>query len=50
MGGYIAVELNILRIHYGYASKEEVLKGDDLYGPCVEINRIKTEDIKKRYN
>ena len=50
MGGYIAVELNILRIHYGYASEEEVLKGDDLYGPCVEINKIKTEDIKKRYN
>ncbi len=50
IGGYIAVELHKLNIHYGYASKEEVLKGGDLYGPCVEINKIETEDIKKRYN
>ena len=50
IGGYIAIEFNTLRINYGYASKEEVLKGDDLYGPCVEINEIKTENIKKRYN
>jgi hypothetical protein len=50
IGGYIAIEFNTLRINYGYASKEEVLNGDDLYGPCVEINKIKTEDIKKRYN
>ena len=50
IGGYIAIEFNKLTIHYGYASKEEVLKGSDLYGPCVEINKIKTEDIKKRYN
>ena len=50
IGGYIAVEFNTLRINYGYASKEEVLKGDNLYGPCVEINEIKSENIKKRYN
>lgn len=50
IGGYIAIEFNTLRIYYGYASKDEVLKGDDLYGPCVEINEITTENIKKRYN
>ena len=50
IGGYIAIEFNTLRINYGYASKEEVLKGDNLYGPCVEINEIKSENIKKRYN
>ena len=38
-----------LRINYGYASKEEVFEGDNLYGPCVELNEIKPEDIKKRY-
>ena len=48
IGGYIAVELNKLTIHYGYASKKEAQKSDDIYGPCVEINKIKTEDIKKR--
>ena len=26
IGGYIAVELNLLRIHYGYASKKKRLK------------------------
>ena len=50
IGGYIAIEFNTLRINYGYASKEEVLNGYDLYGPCVKINKIKTEDIKKIYN
>ena len=49
IGGYIAIEFNTLRINYGYASKEEVFEGDNLYGPCVEINEIKPEDIKKRY-
>ena len=49
IGGYIAIEFKTLRIRYGYASKEEVFKGDNLYGPCVEINEIKPEDIKKRY-
>ena len=48
IGGYIAIEFNKLTIHYGYASKKEAQKSDDVYGPCVEINKIKTEDIKKR--
>ena len=30
IGGYIAVELNLSRIHYGYASKKEVPNGKDL--------------------
>jgi hypothetical protein len=50
IGGYIAVELNLLRIHYGYASKEEVPNGKDLYGPCSEINEVNTKNISKRYN
>ena len=50
IGGYIAVELNLLRIHYGYASKKEVPNGKDLYGPCIEINEVNTKDISKRYN
>jgi hypothetical protein len=50
IGGYIAVELNLSRIHYGYASKKEVSKGKDLYGPCIEINKVNTKNISKRYN
>ena len=50
IGGYIAVELNLSRIHYGYASKKEVSKGKDLYGPCIEINEVNTKNISKRYN
>ncbi|WP_440914339.1 hypothetical protein [Candidatus Pelagibacter sp.] len=50
IGGYIAIEFNTLRINYGYASKDEVLKSDDLYGPCFEIKEVKTANIKKRYN
>jgi len=50
VGGYIAVELNLLRIHYGYASKKEAPKGKDLYGPCIEINEVNTKNISKRYN
>ena len=50
IGGYIAVELNLLRIHYGYASKKEVPNGKDLYGPCIEINKVNTINISKRYN
>ena len=50
IGGYIAVELNLLRIHYGYASKKEVPNGKDLYGPCSEINEVNTKNISKRYN
>ena len=50
IGGYIAVELNLLRIHYGYASKKEAPKGKDLYGPCIEINKVNTINISKRYN
>ena len=50
IGGYIAVELNLSRIHYGYASKKEAPKGKDLYGPCIEINKVNTKNISKRYN
>ena len=50
IGGYIAVELNLLRIHYGYASKKEVPKGKDLYGPCIEIEEVKAKNISKRFN
>ena len=50
IGGYIAVELNLLRIHYGYASKKEAPRGKDLYGPCIEINKVNTKNISKRYN
>jgi len=47
---YIAIEFNTLRINYGYATKEEVLKSKNLYKPYVEINEIKFEKIKKKYN
>jgi len=50
IGGYIAVELNLLRIHYGYASKKEVPNGKDLYGTCIEIEEVKTKNISKRFN
>ena len=50
IGGYIAVELNLLRIHYGYASKKEAPKGKDLYGSCIEINVVNTKNISKRHN
>ena len=50
IGGYIAVELNLLRIHYGYASKTDVPNGKDLYGPCIEIEEVKAKNISKRYN
>ena len=50
IGGYIAVELNLLRIHYGYASKKEVPNGKDLYGPCIEIEEVKAKNISKRFN
>ena len=49
IGGYIAVELNLLRIHYGYASTKEVPNGKDLYGTCSEIEEIKAKNISKRY-
>ena len=47
---YIAIEFNTLRINYGYVTKEEVLKSKNLYKPYVEINEIKFEKIKKKYN
>ena len=50
IGGYIAVELNLSRIHYGYASKKEVPNGKDLYGPCIEIEEVKAKNISKRFN
>ena len=50
IGGYIAVELNLLRIHYGYASKKEVPNGKDLYGPCIEVEEVKAKNISKRFN
>ena len=50
IGGNIAVELNLSRIHYGYASTKEAPKGKDLYGPCIEINEVNTKNISKRYN
>jgi len=50
IGGYIAVELNLSRIHYCYASKKEVPNGKDLYGPCIEIEVVKAKNISKRFN
>ena len=50
IGGETAIELKILKINYGYATKAEVPNNSDLYGPCVEINEIENEVLKKRYN
>jgi len=49
IGGETAIELDILHINYGYATKAEVPNNSDLYGPCVEINEIENEVLKKLY-
>jgi len=49
IGGETAIELDILHINYGYATKTEVPNNSDLYGPCVEINEIENEVLKKLY-